>query len=159
MSSAGETTQKKYEFTGEKKVVFGVTLCRIRSLIEIDGVVERGVLGGWLEREENLSAQVSDRAWVSGEARVSGEAQVSGEAKLTKTAEYLLIGPIGSRNATMTAWEEKGVIQIATGCYLGSIEDFLKKVNDVHQGNQHHEAYAAAIKFIIAKFKSNEAKS
>ena len=65
----------KFEFTGETKVVFGVTLNRIRAVTTIAAIgIAAGDLGGWIEREENLrvygNARVSGDAWVSGNARV-----------------------------------------------------------------------------------------
>ena len=58
-------TQKKYEFTGEVKIEFGVKLHRIRALVAIEAVgVAVGDLGGWIEKEKNLSH--SGNAWVSG---------------------------------------------------------------------------------------------
>lgn len=86
-------TTKRYEFTGETKLYYGVTLRRIRRLSD-------GVLGGWIKREENLphdgTGWVSDEGMVSGDAlvrggvvrggaRVSGDAQVSGTAMLRGT--------------------------------------------------------------------------
>ena len=69
---------KKYEFTGETKVEYGVILKRIRRL-------SNGELGGWIEKEENLS-QISDSAWVSGSARVFESAQVFGSARVCESA-------------------------------------------------------------------------
>ena len=71
---------KKYEFTGETKVVFGITLHRIRALVDIRAGVKAGAVGGWIEKEENLDQD--GEAWVSGEARVYGKARVSGEAQV-----------------------------------------------------------------------------
>ena len=62
---------KKYEFTGEVKVKFGVTLKRIRAIIDF-GNVKKGEIGGFIEKEENLSHENS--AWISGSAWVSGSA-------------------------------------------------------------------------------------
>ena len=49
---------KKYEFTGETKQVEllfrTVTLQRIKAVAEF-GIVKVGDLGGWIEKEENLS--------------------------------------------------------------------------------------------------------
>jgi len=77
----------KYEFTGETKVVFGVTLNRIRAVTTIAAIgIAAGDLGGWIEREENLrvsgNAWVHGNAWVYGDAQVSGNAQVSGDAQV-----------------------------------------------------------------------------
>jgi hypothetical protein len=86
---------KKYEFTGETKVVNGVQLHRIRATRDFNGV-SKGELGGWIATEDNLShdgdawvfgdakvygnAQVSGAAWVYGNAKVYGNAEVSGDA-------------------------------------------------------------------------------
>ena len=77
---------KKYEFTGETKIEFGVTFKRIRALVTIPGVVVAGAIGGWVEDERNLS-QVSDKA------RVFGEAQVFGEARCGQSGGGGLMGP------------------------------------------------------------------
>ena len=67
---------KKFKLTTETKIFFGQKLFRIQALIDVCEGVKSGDLGGWVEKEENLS-QVFDKAWVSGEARVFGEAWVS----------------------------------------------------------------------------------
>ena len=80
---------KKYEFTGETKEFNDATLHRIRALKDF-GYVEAGDLGGWIEKEENLSHDggywVSDDAQVSGDARVYGNAWVSGDAWVSDDA-------------------------------------------------------------------------
>ena len=96
---------KKYELTTEVKVEFGVTLYRIRALVDIvRHGVKAGDLGGWVEKESNLDqehdawvfddarvcgnawvfddAQVSGNAWVFDDARVFDNAQVSGNAQV-----------------------------------------------------------------------------
>lgn len=69
----GISIMKKFEFTGETKTIqFAfrtVTLHQIRAIVEF-GVVKAGDIGGWLEKEENLS-QEGD-AWVCGDAKVYG---------------------------------------------------------------------------------------
>ena len=78
---------KKYEFTGEVKRIkligTEVVLRRIRAVTAF-GVVEAGDIGGWIEKEENLShdgsAWVHGSAWVYGDARVYGDAEVCGDA-------------------------------------------------------------------------------
>ena len=76
---------KKYEFTGETKDWNGHTIRRIRAVKTVANVAT-GELGGWIEKEENLSqdgdAWVSDNAWVFGYARVYGDARVSGDARV-----------------------------------------------------------------------------
>jgi len=75
--------EKKYEFTNETTVVDGRTLHRIRALRSF-GNVKAGDLGGWIEKEENLShsgnAWVYDDAWVASDAFVADNARVAGDA-------------------------------------------------------------------------------
>ena len=72
---------KKYEFTGETKEIRllfrTATLHRIRATVAF-GIVEVGDLGGWIEKEENLSHE--GKAWVCGDAEVWGNAKVCGNA-------------------------------------------------------------------------------
>lgn len=75
---------KKYELTGEVKVKFGVTFKRIRALIDF-GNVKKGELGGFIEKEENLSHE--NNAWVYGNAKVYGDAWVYGNAEVYDNAE------------------------------------------------------------------------
>lgn len=59
--------RKKFELTAESIVKFGRTLYRIRALVAFRNVKE-GELGGFLEKEENLSQD--GNAWVYGNATV-----------------------------------------------------------------------------------------
>lgn len=74
---------EKYKFTGETKTIylpFGtVTLHRIKAVVEFR-LVKVGDLGGWIEKEENLSHE--ENAWVYGNAKVYGDAWVCGNAKV-----------------------------------------------------------------------------
>ena len=73
----------KYKLTENKKERNGRTLFQIESLIDF-GSVKAGDLGGWIEKESNLS-QVGD-AWVYNNARVSGDARVYGNARVYNNA-------------------------------------------------------------------------
>ena len=81
--------KKKYELTEETKTLAdGTVLRRIRAVIDITRagvkIVRAGDLGGWIEREDNLSHY--GEAWVFGEAEVFGEARVCGEARVYDNA-------------------------------------------------------------------------
>lgn len=91
---------KKYELTREQIVVDGHTLHRIRALREIPQLgVKQGELGGYVEREENLShegscwvrleAKVYGNAWVYGDAVVGGIAKVYNNAQVFGHAQVL----------------------------------------------------------------------
>ena len=71
---------KKFELTSESIVnILGKKLFQIKALIEF-GNVKEGELGGFVEKEENLSHD--GNAWVSGNAEVCGDARVYGDAKV-----------------------------------------------------------------------------
>ena len=81
---------KKYELTKECKIFGnGRKIFRIRALRDFSNV-KAGDLGGWIEKEENLShegaAWVSGNAVVSGYARISENAVVSGYARVSEYA-------------------------------------------------------------------------
>lgn len=147
---------KKYKLTGETKEIGGVTLHRIRALIDIpEHDVKAGDLGGWIEEEFNLSHDGA--AWVRGEAWVSGKARVSGEARITSTIDYITIGAIGSRDDTTTFYRGKdGKIYVSCGCFNGSIDDFAVKVKEVHAGTKHERTYLLAIELAKAQIATEE---
>ena len=87
---------EKYRFTGETKVVKGATLHRIVAIRSFSNVKE-GDIGGWIEKEENLShdgdcwvfdeACVFDNAEVLEDALVYRNAKVYGNAYVSDNAE------------------------------------------------------------------------
>ena len=127
--------------------------------------------GGWVADTARVddSAYIGPAAWVFGDARVSGDALVYGDARvfgdawvsgdalvygdatIAKSSDYLLIGPIGSRADFMT-WTRSDNC-IATGCFRGTIEEFLAAVRETHGDNEHAKAYRAAMNFIRAMEK------
>ena len=76
---------KKFELTDEFVTnVFGHKLFRIKALVAF-GDVEKGELGGFIEKEDNLSHD--DNAWVYGNAQVFGDAQVFDNAQVFGDAQ------------------------------------------------------------------------
>ena len=79
----------KYKLTKNTKEVNGITLSQIQALKDF-GNVEKGDLGGWIEKEDNLTQQgncwIFDNAKVFGDARVSGNAKVYGNAGVSGDA-------------------------------------------------------------------------
>ena len=190
---------KKYELTSETKEIYGTTLYRIRALIDF-GDVKCGDLGGWIEKESNLShegtawingdawvygdaqvygdarlygdarvydnARVYGNAWVCGDARVYGnalvygdawvcddarvygdawlygDAQVYGDAEILSCNHYRVFGPAGSRNDFTTFFRAKDLkIYVKCGCFLGTIDEFERKVAETHGDNQYAQEY------------------
>jgi len=80
---------KNYKLTEETQITHsGAVLFRIQALNSFNSV-KLGDLGGWIEKENNLSgdAWVSGDAIVSGNAKVYGNAKVSGDARVSDDAE------------------------------------------------------------------------
>ena len=159
---------KKYELTDEC-IQHGVRkLYRIKAVKDF-GNVRTGELGGFIEKEENLShkgnawvygnAKVSGNAgvygdaWVYGNAKVSGNAGVYGNARVSGNAEIynnthlLQIGGIGSRDAITTFFRTKEKeIYVKCGCFAGNIDEFEEAVEEEHKGTKHFDTYKTAIK-------------
>ena len=88
---------KKFELTAEFVTnVFGKKLFRIKALVAF-GDVEKGELGGFIEKEDNLSHD--GNAWVYGNARVFGNAQVYGNAWVFGNAQVY-----GNARVSGDAW-------------------------------------------------------
>lgn len=158
---------KKYEMTNESINFRGVELFRIRALQDFRDV-KAGDLGGYIEKEENLSqydycwvyynakvfgdarvsgnARVYGNAMVSGNARVYGDAMVDGNADVYKDTHVLQIGAIGFRDDTTTFFRTKDKkIYVICGCFGGDIEKFEKAVEEEHKGTKHEKTYKLAI--------------
>ena len=147
---------RKYEFTGETKEIslYGrtVTLYRIKAVIEF-GLIKVGEVGGWIEKESNLSHD--NKSWVWGNAKVYGN------AKVFQMDHILVIGPAGSRNDFTTFYRDKdNEITVKCGCFLGKIDEFLEKVAQTHKDNKYAVVYRTAVelaKLQIDLSKENEA--
>ena len=156
---------KKFEFTGETKTISlffrTATLHRIRAVAEF-GLVKIGDLGGWIEKEENLShegkawvcgdakvfgnAVVRDNAVVRGDAVVRGNAEVYDEAEIFSARHVLVIGAIGSRDDFTTFYRDKeNEITVKCGCFLGKMDKFLEKVTQTHGDSNYALVYRAAV--------------
>ena len=73
--------KKKYKLTNIKIEVLGKTLFRIRALRDIGkSDIHKGDLGGYIEKEENLSQY--DNSWVSDDAMVFDDAEVFDDARV-----------------------------------------------------------------------------
>ena len=119
---------KKFELTSNFKLNdFGRKLFQIRALIQFADV-NVGDLGGWIEKEDNLS-QDGD-AWVSGDALVYGN------------ADYTTIKGFGyvCRNTTFFRCKD-GLIRVNCGCFFGTIDEFRKKVVATYGDKKYAKEY------------------
>jgi UDP-3-O-[3-hydroxymyristoyl] glucosamine N-acyltransferase len=100
------------------------------------------------------NAWVSDNALVSGDAQVYGNALVSGDARVSENADYCCFQSFGSSNRTTTFHKDvKIVVRVNCGCFTGSIDDFIEKVNTTHGDNILGKTYQAIIAVAKLKFR------
>ena len=78
-------TEKKYELTDETIQHNGRTLYRIRALTNVCDGVKKGDLGGYVEKESNLSHE--GRCWIFDDAKVYDDAEIIDNAKVYNNAQ------------------------------------------------------------------------
>ena len=138
---------KKFELDLSSKItVFGIELFRIKALISFSDV-EKGELGGYVEKEENLSH--SGNAWVYGDARVSGDAWVYGNAEVSKLNDYIVFKNNWSSGRYFTYTRSNKMWRV--GCFYGTGEELIKKAyQDSKDSGKHYEAYVNLVKTLEA---------
>ena len=79
-------------------------------------------------------------------------ANLYGAGKLTGDRPYFAVGPIGSRQDVLAAFQtEKGVF-LRAGCFFGTVEEFNAKLQDEHGDNTHAVEYRAALVLVEAHY-------
>ena len=70
---------------------------------------------------------------------------MTGNAWVTDDTHYIQIGPIGSRDDTITFMRTKDTeIAVKIGCFFGTIDEFEEKVKETHGNNHHANEYLLA---------------
>ena len=175
---------KKFELTTNTKMFLGKKLFQIKALINF-GDVEAGELGGYIEKEENLSqadnawvagnAWVTDNAWVAGNARVAGDAwvtgnarvtdnawvagnaRVTGDARVTDNACYTTIKGFGREYRTTTFFKCKdGKVRVRCGCFYGDLKKFRAIVKETHGESKKAKEYLMIADLMELHFEENE---
>ena len=169
---------KKLELTTESITFLGRTLFRIKALISF-GNVKAGELGGYIEKEGNLShegdawvcdnarvygdAWVCDNAWVCGDARVYGDARVCGNAwvcdnaRVCGNADIATISGFGSEYRTTTFFRTKNnEIAVKCGCFYGTLAEFREKVKETHGDNRYAKEYLMIADLMEMHFSGEE---
>ena len=164
---------KKFELTAEFVTnVFGEKLFRIKALVAF-GNVEKGELGGFIEKEDNLShdgnawvygdaqvsgnARVYGNAWVSGNAQVSGDARVYGNAWVYGDADYATVKGFGRffRATTFFRCKDK-ILRVQCGCFYGDLEQFREIVKKTHGDSKRAKEYLAIADLMELHFAEEE---
>ena len=130
-------SNKRWEFTGETKIHFGITLKRIRAAIEFKLkcgiVISKGKLGGWIEKESNLSGN----AWVYGNARVYGDAEVK------SSEDYCVYKNTWSSLRWFTYTRSNKMWSV--GCFYGTGDELIAKAyKDSEKSGKCYEAIVKA---------------
>ena len=148
-------SNKRWEFTGETKIHFGITLKRIRASEEFrlkcGIVIGKGKPGGWIEKESNLfgdawgsdNALVSGNALVCGDARVDGNARVSGYAEIKSSEDYCVYKNTWSSFRWFTYTRSNKMWSV--GCFYGTGAELIAKAyKDSEKSGKCYEAIVKA---------------
>lgn len=157
--------KKKYELTEETLEIDGHVLHRIIALRSF-GEVKEGELGGWIEKESNLShegdcwiyndavvygdAKVCDdaivysNAKVCGNAIICGNAEVCGNAKVEKKSDYIVFKNWWSSGRYFT-WTHSNDMW-SVGCFYGTGEELIKKA--YKDSEEKGREYARIVKYV-----------
>ena len=152
---------KKFELTAEFVTnIFGKKLFRIKALVAF-GDVEKGELGGFIEKEDNLShlgdAWVSGNAWVYGDALVSGDARVSGDALVSGNADYAVVTGFGRFFRTTTFFRCKDkILRVQCGYFYGDLAQFREIVKKTHGNSKYAKEYLAIADLMELHFSDEE---
>ena len=145
---------KKFELTTESITFLGRTLFRIKALISF-GNVKAGELGGYIEKEGNLSHEGD--AWVYDNARVYGDARVCGNAWVYDNADIATISGFGSEYRTTTFFRTKNnEIAVKCGCFYGTLAEFREKVKETHGDNRYAKEYLMIADLMEMHFRGEE---
>ena len=102
------------------------------------------------------NAVVCGNAEVFSGAVVRGNANVCGDAHVFKKDHVLVIGPIGSRSDFTTFMRNKsGEILVKCGCFFGTADEFLTKVQNTHGDSKYTVVYRAAVALAVEQIDTN----
>ena len=114
--------------------------------------------GGWKLFEDvqpkdlaDRNISIGDRSSIGDWSSIGEGSSIGDRSRIAKTADCVVVGPLGSRDAMLTGYRHKGGIMVGTGCFLGTISDFEKAVKENHKNNEHAKAYLIAVKFLKEK--------
>ncbi len=77
------------------------------------------------------------------------DADIGGK-KLIGRRPIIQIGPIGSESRYFIAYLTDAGLMLKAGCFFGTRDEFLAKLEDTHGDNEHAEEYRAALLLIDA---------
>ena len=88
---------------------------------------------------------------------VSGNAVVFGDANLTKTEDITVFQNFGSAARTLTAHTDSKIgIRVNTGCFSGSVAEFLAAVEEKHSESKCGKEYRLIAEIIKVHFSQEQ---
>ena len=140
---------KKYELLADDTILLlDVTLYRIRALKDFENV-KKGGLGGYIEKESNLSHY--NNAWVYGDARVSGDAEVK------SSKDYIVFKNNWSSGRYFTYTKSNKMWKV--GCFYGTGKELIDKAyRDSKDSGKHYETYVKFVEQLEALEADNDTK-
>ena len=73
--------------------------------------------------------------------------------KLEKNTDIFIAGPLGSRSGYTTFFHTDKGIFVCCGCFRGTIDEFVAKVKETHNDNEHARNYLAIVEFVKQKYQ------
>ena len=73
--------------------------------------------------------------------------------KLEKNTDIFIAGPLGSRNGYTTFFHTDKGIFVRCGCFRGTLDEFVAKVKETHNDNEHARNYLAIVEFVKQKYQ------
>ena len=73
--------------------------------------------------------------------------------KLEKNTDMFIAGPLGSRNGYTTFFHTDKGIFVQCGCFRGTLDEFVAKVKETHNDNEHARNYLAIVEFVKQKYQ------
>ena len=128
---------KKFELTDEFITdASGDKLFRIKALVDF-GTIRAGELGGFVEKEENLSNDGD--AWVSG------------------NADYAAVKGFGRYFRTTTFFRCRDeILRVQCGCFYGNLAQFREIVKETHGDSKYAKEYLAIADLMELHFSDEE---
>ena len=153
---------KKYELLQDDaiKLIDGTVLYRIKALKDF-GDVRKGQLGGYIQKEKNLShennAWVYTGAKVYGNAEVYGNAIIFGNAVINNNTDYIVLQGFGSESRPTTFVKCKdNKIEVKCGWFEGTLDEFISKVKETHGNNKYAKEYLTIVDLVKIHFEIND---
>ena len=98
----------------------------------------------------NLDGAYLDGAYLAG-ANLDG-AYLDDKSTLIGRRPIFMLGPIGSESRTFVAYITRQGLRLRAGCFFGTRETFLERLDKTHGNSAHAQEYNAALAMIDAHY-------